>query len=50
MTPNPLSERVITERSEWVREMLARLGDIERVLGGLHRWIREHPDRLAGDL
>lgn len=25
---------------------LHRLADLERVLGALHRWIREHPDRI----
>ena len=23
-----------------------RLTDIEAILGGLHRWIREHPDKI----
>lgn len=27
-----------------------RLGDIERVLGALHRWIRENPEKLDRDL
>jgi uncharacterized protein YutE (UPF0331/DUF86 family) len=27
-----------------------RLTDVERVLGALHRWIREHPDRLDREL
>jgi uncharacterized protein YutE (UPF0331/DUF86 family) len=27
-----------------------RLGEIERVLGAIHRWIREHPERVDGSL
>ena len=102
MTPGRLDEKVIAERSEWVRDMLEglrerplgsveeftaerrnvaaeeagmfikmagyrnrlvrfyetvsdtelysicveRRGDIESVLGGIHRWIRDHPERI----
>lgn len=27
-----------------------RLGDIERILGGIHRWIRERPEKTRGNV
>ncbi len=40
----------LAERSELYTICGERLPDVERVLGGLHRWIRAHPERIERGL
>jgi uncharacterized protein YutE (UPF0331/DUF86 family) len=28
---------------------IEHLDDVERILGGIHRWIREHPEKMKGE-